>query len=460
MVDMKMATGITKREKYGDDAITATCLQHPVSHPLPSSDDQVALHYPNRMEERYILSPVKTSFNRFNQEGRTTKIDFIKPNSFVLSDNLTALHNLILSKQKATLIYLDPPYGTGFEFHSKILKHAYKDNKSPATYLEFMRRRLVLLRELLTNDGSIYLHIGHQMLFHIKIIMDDIFGSKNFRNLIVRKTCSSKNSTRRSYPNLSDYILFYTKSPSYKWDQPREDPDPAWIEREYTKIDERGRYKLVPLHAPGIRHGETGMRWRGLLPPPGKHWQYVPSKLDELDRRGEIHWSRNGNPRRKIYLKQNTGVPLTSVWTKFRDAHHQSIKITGYPTEKNLDMLRIIVNSGTSPGDLVLDPFCGSGTTLHAANDLDRRWIGIDESFTAAHAVLTRLRYGLRAMGDYVDRAKKPNENSDAIMDDMFPLPHGKDKYLSVSGKKDFQFIVDSKLIDNYKKEIECLSLL
>ena len=192
------------------------------------------------------------------------------------------------------------------------------------------------------------------------------------------------------------------------------------------------------------------------MPPPGKHWQYAPEKLDEFDRNGEMHWSRNGNPRRKVYLGDDKRVPLTDYWTKFRDAHHQSIKITGYPTEKNLEMLRVIVASGTEPGDVVLDPFCGSGSTLHAAHDLGRQWIGFDESFTAAETTIKRLRHGVQPMGDYVDRKPK----ADVV--DLFSQQETDKKVVGCQTAEweapDFSFIVDSELLCSEEKELHRLS--
>eukprot|EP01004_Peranema_trichophorum_P004658 NODE_3566_length_1328_cov_37.066390_g3117_i0.p1 GENE.NODE_3566_length_1328_cov_37.066390_g3117_i0~~NODE_3566_length_1328_cov_37.066390_g3117_i0.p1 ORF type:complete len:383 (+),score=-26.32 NODE_3566_length_1328_cov_37.066390_g3117_i0:178-1326(+) len=377
-----MATGITQYEKHGDDAITAE-RPHRDPNPLPKPDDRLEIQYPNKLAEAEVLKPLQARFIGLNTFAIEQEDIPLEPSAFALSDNLFAMHALLAAGKKANLIYLDPPYGTGLEFQSRQLEHAYKDNRAPASYLEFMRRRLILMRELLTDNGSIYLHIGHQMLFHLKAIMDEVFGSKNFRNLIVRRKCSSKNYTRKQYPNMSDYLLFYTRSSQYKWNQPTKAPEAEWIEREYPKRDALGRYKLVPIHAPGTRRGETGQLWRGMLPPPGKHWQYTPAKLDELNDRNQIHWSRNGNPRRKVYLDAEKRLALTDYWDAFKDAHHQSIRVTGYPTEKNLAMLKLIVGAATDPGDLVLDPFCGSGTTLQAADELARSWIGIDESFSA-----------------------------------------------------------------------------
>ena len=207
------------------------------------------------------------------------------------------------------------------------------------------------------------------MVFHIKVIMDEVFGPDNYRNCITRKKCNPKNYTRKKYGNVSDYVLFYTKSENYVWNRPVE----PWTEsraKEYQYIEpETGRrYMKVPVHAPGVRHGETGKPWRGMLPPPGKHWQFPPSRLDEFDAAGEIFWSSNGNPRRKVYLDESDGIGVQDIWMDFRDAHNQNICITGYPTEKNPDLLKRIVEASSNPGDLVLDCYSGSGTTLAAAD--------------------------------------------------------------------------------------------
>ena len=113
----------------------------------------------------------------------------------------------------------------------------------------------------------------------------DSFGADNFRNLITRRKCSSKNFTSKQYANINDFILFYTKGRNYTWNQPGVEAEDDWVLKEYPKTDDIGRrYKLVPIHAPGTRNGETGQPWRDMVPPPGKHWQYAPSKLEELDR--------------------------------------------------------------------------------------------------------------------------------------------------------------------------------
>jgi adenine-specific DNA-methyltransferase len=167
----------------------------------------------------------------------------------------------------------------------------------------------------------------------------------------------------------------------------------------------------VPIHAPGIRNGETGKPWRGKMPPPGKHWQYPPSVLEEMDKRGEIYWSPNLNPRRKVYFEASSGIPVQDIWLDYKDAHNQNVHVTGYPTEKNLAMLKLMIKSSSNEGDLVLDCFAGSGTTLVAANSLKRNWVGIDDSFQAIKTMLERFRVGSRPMGDYVAKLDSPAMN-------------------------------------------------
>jgi adenine-specific DNA-methyltransferase len=277
---------------------------------------------------------------------------------------------------------------------SKNQKDAYTDLLTGADYIEFMRERLILLRELLAEDGSIYVHLDGNAVFEIKLILDEIFGAKNFRNFITRKKCNSKNYTRKTYGNISDYVLFYTKSDNYIWNRPFEEWDEDKILKEYPCVEkETGRrFKKVPIHAPGVRNGETGKIWRGMMPPKGKHWQYTPEKLDELDAKGEIYWSPTGNPRRKVYFDLSEGIPVQDIWLDYLDAYNQNIKVTGYPTEKNLSLLHRIIETSSNKGDLVLDCFCGSGTTLLASDMLSREWIGIDNSPLAVDTVIQRLR--------------------------------------------------------------------
>lgn len=409
----------------------------------------MTISYPGKLPKSDVLLPVTSSYVRVAECDLALQPS-LHPNSVVWADNWFGLHSLLSSGEKAQLIYLDPPYATGFGFASRKQEHAYNDQLGDAAYIEFMRRRLILMRELLDDAGSIYVHIGHQMVSELKMVLDEVFGPKNFRNLISRRKCSSKNFTRHQYSNLNDYILFYSKGNDYIWNQPEKKASAEWIAKEYNKNDARGQYKLVPVHAPGVRNGETGKPWRGVEPPAGKHWQYAPSKLDELDAAGEIHWSKNNNPRRKVYLPENKGVALTDYWEEYRDAHHQSILITGYPTEKNFDMLKMIVGASSEEGGLVIDPFSGSGSTIHAADVLGRRWVGIDESFLAIQTTVSRLRDGRQPMGDFVNRAPAADLFSEMEIDMV----------RRETSSTRFDVFVDSEIATEYPDELTKLRAL
>lgn len=351
-------------------------------------------------------------------------------------ENLPILAHLLNNglKGKVKLIYIDPPYATNQVFVSKNRKGGYDDLLVGSHFLEFMRERLIILKELLAKDGSIYVHLDDNMSFEIKLLMDEIFGKKNFRNFIVRKKSNPKNYTRKQFGNIADYILFYTKTSEYTWNRPYDRWLPEAAEKEYSYIEkETGRrYKRVPIHAPGIRNGDTGLPWKGLMPPAGKHWQYKRSTLDELDKKGAIYWSATGNPRRKIYLDENLGIPVQDIWMDHKDAHNQNIKITGYPTEKNPALLKRIIEASSNEGDLVLDCFAGSGTTMGVAADLSRRWIGIDSSIDAINATLTRFIHGLQPMGDY--------EKTRSVQANLLESREG-EKYLST-----MKFFVETRL--------------
>ena len=338
------------------------------------------------------------------------------------ADNLDVLNLLVNDKNvsgKVTLIYIDPPYNTGGAFETRDFKLAYDDRFGIQEYLLFMRKRLELMHTLLSDEGSIYVHLDSNMVFHVKVMMDEIFGMQNFKGMITRKKCKSKNFTRRTYGNISDYILFYSKTENPVWNRPYEEWSDEKILKEYPYIEEETgrRYKKVPVHAPGSRNGATGSEWRGMMPPEGKHWQFTPDKLEEMDRNGEIYWSANGNPRRKVYLERSSGIPVQDIWLDFLDVNNQNTHITGYPTEKNIDMLKRIIETSSRPGDLVLDCFAGSGTTLVAAEELGRNWIGVDIGDEAIATIVNRLRYGSKPMGDYVKKKKK-NVDTMPLFDD------------------------------------------
>lgn len=324
-------------------------------------------------------------------------------NLLIFGDNLVAMRLLLKDPsifQKVSLVYIDPPFSTNSFFssgkhrtatvsNSKSDKIAYEDKLLGAEFLEFLRKCLILLREFMSRKSSIYVHIDWKMGHYLKVLMDEIFGRENFRNDITRIKSNPKNFRRNAYGNIKDMVLFYTKSSKYIWNDSREQLTEEDIIRLFPKINKDGRrYTTNPLHAPGeTKNGPTGQAWKGLGPPKGRHWRVPPSKLSELERLGLIEWSLNGNPRKKIYANEiiSKGKKRQDIW-EFKDPPYPK-----YPTQKNLDMLKMIIKTSSNLGDIVLDCFAGSGTALVAAEQLNRKWIGIDNSKVALKVAEKRL---------------------------------------------------------------------
>lgn len=391
-----MATGISKTKWTRKNICNEDLIQ---KKSIPY------LTYEDKLSKSEILNLPYEDCVKFKQIGQ--QIGQVN-NHLYYGDNLPILLSFLKNQEikgKIRLIYIDPPFATKSVFQSRSQTDAYCDLLAGSNYIEFMRRRLIILRELLAENGSIYVHLDSHMIFYIKIIMDEIFGIDNFRSLITRKKCNPKNYTKKNYGNISDFILFYTKSDNYIWNRPYEQWTEEKAKKEYQYFEPAtGRYyKKVPIHAPGTRNGETGQMWRGISPPPGKHWQFSPKTLDEMDAKGEIFWSKNGNPRRKVYLDQSQGIPVQDIWLDYKDAHNQNIEITGYPTEKNPNLLTRIIQTSSDENDLIIDGFAGSGTTLDVAAKLNRKWIGIDQSLESIRTIINRLKNGCEVMGDFVN---------------------------------------------------------
>lgn len=372
---------------------------------VPSSAAGLSLNYElvyegKRSETEVLSSAKKLRYVQSYESSSNAQ------NTLYFGDNFDILGDLVRDPNvcgHVELIYIDPPYSTNSHFHNRKQEFAYSDTMAGARFIEFLRVRLILMRELLSETGSIYVHLDSKMVFEMKLIMDEVFGRQNFRSMITRKKSNPKNYSSRQFGNISDYILFYSKSKKMTFNVQYTPWTEETARKEYPYVEAGTgrRYKKVPVHAPGVRNGATGGEWRGMMPPPGKHWQYTPDKLDEFDRKGEIYWSPTGNPRRIIYLDERPGIAMQDIWMDFKDAHNQNIRITGYPTEKSLDLLKLIINASSQPGDLVLDAFAGSGTTLDAASQLNRRWIGIDNSELAIETIKDRFSAGTKPMGDF-----------------------------------------------------------
>ena len=356
------------------------------------------LQYKNKKSKSEIILKTKPAY------FKTKEIYGDDPNNILFEgENLqvmkTMLYNLNYAG-KIDLVYIDPPFATNntFKYNSDRTatisssnndEIAYNDNLKGFEFIEFLRERLIFVYELLAKDSSIYLHIDYKIGHYVKVILDEIFGPKNFRNDITRIKCNPKNFPRNGYSNIKDMILFYTKGKDFIWNEPKQEMTEEEIKKLFPKIDSKGRrYTTTPLHAPGeTDNGNTGKKWNGLLPPKGRHWRCEPKILDQLDKAGLIEWSSTGNPRKIIYAEESrqNGKRIQDIW-EFKDTPYPE-----YPTEKNQDLLDLIIRTSSLSGQLVFDCFCGSGTTLLMADKLRRKWIGIDNSKIAINIIKKRL---------------------------------------------------------------------
>ncbi|RKZ31991.1 site-specific DNA-methyltransferase [bacterium] len=321
-------------------------------------------------------------------------------NIIIKGDNIEGLKYLLSTrnlKGKIDLVYIDPPFATNGNFtitdgrastisNSRNGDIAYSDKLIGEDFIEFLRQRLLLIKELLTDKGSIYLHIDYKIGHYVKVMMDEVFGIENFRNDITRIKCNPKNFNRIGYGNIKDLILFYTKSQEPIWNEPREKYSEDDLKKLFPKIEKGRRYTTVPIHAPGeTENGKSNQPFKGMLPPKGRHWRTDVETLEQWDKEGLIEWSKTGNPRKIIFADEREGKRVQDIW-EFKDPQYPT-----YPTEKNSDMLDLIIKTSSNRKSIVLDCFCGSGTTLKSAHLLGRKWIGIDKSEHAIKATIKKI---------------------------------------------------------------------
>ena len=345
-----------------------------------------------------------------------------------LGDNIEALN--LVESESVDLIYLDPPFCSGMNYNyeqiddpdapiqtlafSDTWEHRdHPDEAEPLrrhdgldslmdmlfyvgddggqdllNYIANMSLRLLELHRVLKETGSIYLHCDPSAGHYLKTAMDLIFGREHFQNEIVWRRYGSHNMGQKRYGKVHDTILYYSKSDNYTWtNEVRGEYDPEYIRQAYSHEDERGRYTTAPLHGRALGGSlRKVFEWHGVR----DAWRHTREHLDELESKGLIHWPERGKiPRKKVYLDNAKGVPppdiITDVGIEGRDER------TGYPTQKPLALLEQFITASSNVGDVVLDPFCGSGTSLVAAELLGRDWMGMDVSKTALRASQRRL---------------------------------------------------------------------
>jgi len=320
---------------------------------------------------------------------------------------------------RVNLIYIDPPFDTGadFSFNAKvpepdgedadpvaftkqpsiIEQKAYRDTwgRGLDSYLQWFYETVVLLHELLAENGSIYVHLDWHVVHYAKSILDEVFGSDHFRNEIIWKRTSAHANVINNYGSVHDTLLYYSKSDEWTWNQQYAPYSEEYKALFFDQVDEQGRrYSRRDLTASALRASSGQLYvWKGIKPPPSRVWAMTKERMDELDQQGKIHWpkSKGGMPRLKFYADEAPGIPIQDVWTDLSIMHNLSTERVDYATQKPETLLDRIIKKSSNEGALVLDCFCGSGTTAAVAEKLNRRWVACDLGRFAIHTTRKRL---------------------------------------------------------------------
>lgn len=320
-------------------------------------------------------------------------------NQLIFGDNLLALKalyddqrgaNRYGTKNRIKLVYIDPPFATKQDF-MKDREKAYRDKIIGAQFIEFLRRRLILLREILAEDGSIYVHLDWKKGHYLKTLLDEIFGENNFQNEIVWQKIRSVKAQGISFGNVHDCIFAYSKNDTRMFRAVYGEQDRNYY-KKFDKLDELTgkRYQLVSL----LQKGQGPSRKFGELtldPGQGRHWIWSQDRVDRAMQNGDIEITSGGKPRKRQWLDDSKLKVVDDIWTDIFPINSQALESTGYPTQKPEQLLDRIIEASSNPGDIVLDAFAGSGTTLAVAEKLGRRWIGIDCGKLASYTIQKRL---------------------------------------------------------------------
>ncbi|MCL4343905.1 MAG: restriction endonuclease [Nitrososphaerota archaeon] len=258
-------------------------------------------------------------------------------------------------------------------------------NNDMSAYLVMMAARLIELRRVLKDTGSIYLHCDPTASHYLKLVMDAVFSAKNFRAEIIWKRTFA-HSNAKTYGGVHDIILFYSKGDNWTWNNQFQQYDQKYLSSHYNLKDKNGKYlQLTALIAPGKGYV---YEWKGVT----KNWRLPKESMEKLESEGRLYYTKNGTARYIRYLDEMPGTPLQDVWTDIPPINSQAKERLGYPTQKPLELLERIIKASSNEGDVVLDPFCGCGTALDAAEKLHRHWIGIDITHLAINVIRKRLK--------------------------------------------------------------------
>ncbi len=352
------------------------------------------------------------------------------PNALYYGDNLPVLREYV-ADESVDLIYLDPPFNSNASYNvlfkeqsaaqitafedtwrwgwesETAYEEVVRDSPEPLSrllqamleflgrndmmaYLVMMAQRMIELRRVLKATGSIYLHCDPTASHYLKLLMDATFGTENFRREIIWQRSRSHGGAS-NYNSVHDTIFYYSNASTVAWNPQYQPHDPDYVESHYRLVDEDGRrIQLVSAHGsgqgPARRFGD-----RSIEPPSGRHWAWDQDGIDRLMSEGRIVFTRTNMPRYKRYLDDSPGSPLTDTWTDIFPVNSQARERLGYPTQKPEALLERIIRASSKEGDIVLDPFCGCGTAVAAAERLGRGWIGIDVTHLAVALIRHRL---------------------------------------------------------------------
>jgi site-specific DNA-methyltransferase (adenine-specific) len=360
-------------------------------------------------------------------------------NSLYYGDNLDVLREHI-ADESVDLIYLDPPFNSNASYNilfkspagagadasieafddtwawgptassalmditqsgnhklhvlMQAMKTAIGENAMMA-YLAMMAVRLVELHRVLKPTGSLYLHCDPTASHYLKLVLDAVFGPEHYRNEINWKRTTAHSDTKNRFSHETDTIFFYVKDGSTVWNTQYTAHSESYKKSHYRHQDSEGR---IYRHDNIIRSASMGPRpnlayeYNGFTPPYG--WRTVREKLEEIDAAGRIHWAKTGTPYLIRYLDEQPGEIVGNLWTDIPPINSQAQERLGYPTQKPRALLERIIAASSNPGDVVLDPFCGCGTAVDAAQKLGRQWIGIDVTHLAIGLIEKRMREG------------------------------------------------------------------
>ena len=318
-----------------------------------------------KLEPRILIEDKLKSYGDPNTE-----------NMLIHGDNLLALRALEHDYTgRIKCIYIDPPYNTGSAFEH------YDDGVEHSIWLSMMKQRLEILRNLLSDDGFIFVEIDNNEMAYLKVLMDEIFGRDNFVNDIVWKRRGGSANPNNRLNNVTDYILWYSKtqnytiSPAFTLD---DENTQKYIEERFRNEFNGRRYMLAPVE----RNAKLGMRetmryeYKGYVPQYG--WMMGQENLIKLDKEDKLHWNSKGRPNRRVYLDEYKGQPIGNLWTDIKVINPMSKERLDFDGQKPEALIQRIIEMTTAEGDWVLDSFLGTGSTVATATKLKRNWIGIE----------------------------------------------------------------------------------